>query len=498
VVLRGLDFGAALVVSGGMSDDLAWLDATAQAELVRARRVSPLELVDAAIARIERANPELNAVIHALFEQARAQARSPRLPDGPFHGVPFLLKDFFGLTEGDPIHFGTRFLRDIGFRAPHDSYLTRKLRAAGLVFVGRTNVPELGILPATEPDAYGPTRNPWNRAHSTGGSSGGSAAAVAAGLVPAAHANDGGGSIRIPASECGLVGLKPSRGRTSFGPDVGDALGGLAVEGTLTRSVRDTAALLDVVAGYMPGDPFAAPPPARPFLDEVGAPTGRLRIGLMTAAPAGATPVHPECVAAVERAARALAELGHAVEPSHPAALDDPEVGRHFAVIYAVQLAGTMLRFERVVGRALGAADVDPLNWTMAELGRALPVTQYLETVDFGGALTRALAAWWTSGFDLLLTPTLPEPPPPLGHFRPDPADPTVAGFRASAFSSFTSPFNLSGQPAVSLPLHWTPDGLPVGVQLVAAYGREDLLLRVAAQVERAAPWADRRPPIHT
>ncbi len=492
-----LDRDTRAVVSRDMPDDLSRLDAVAQAELVRTKQASPLELVEAAIARVERVNPKLNAVIHPLFDQARSLARSPALPDDAFRGVPFLAKDLFGHTEGDPMHGGTRFLRDMDFRAPHDSYLGAKFRRAGLVTIGRTNVPELGIRPTPEPDAYGPARNPWNPAHSTGGSSGGSAAAVAAGLVPAAHANDGGGSIRIPASECGLVGLKPSRGRTSFGPDLGEGVGGLAVEGVVTRTVRDTAALIDAVQGYMPGDPYTAPVPARPYRDEVGAAPGRLRVGLMAGSPAGATPVHAECVTAATRAARLLGDLGHTVEEAHPTALDDLEVGRHFSVMYAVQLVGTLGGIERIIGRTLTAAALDPLNWAMVELGRLISVGQYFETEDWMAGFTRRLAAWWTDGFDLLLTPTLPEPPPPLGHFTPEPDNPTVAGLRAGAFACFTSPFNMSGQPAISLPLHWTPDGLPVGVQLVAAYGREDVLLRVAAQLEQAAPWIDRRPPIH-
>jgi amidase len=480
-----------------MAEDLSRLDATAQAELVRTRKASPLELVDAAIDRIERVNPQLNAVIHRFFDRAREQARNDALPDGPFRGVPFLLKDLFGYTEGDPMHFGARFLKTIDFRVPHDSYLAAKLRAAGLVFLGRTNVPELGILPATEPDAYGATRNPWNPAHSTGGSSGGSAAAVASGMVPAAHANDGGGSIRIPASECGLVGLKPSRGRTSFGPDLGEGVGGLAVEGVVSRTVRDTAGLLDAMQGYMPGDPYTAPPPVRPYRTQVGASPGRLRVGVMTASPAGLTVVHPECVKATEQAARTLRELGHVVEDAHPAALDDFDMGRHFSVMYAVQLVGTMSAFEQFAGRALGPDDFDPFNWALSELGRKLPVAQYLETQGWIGGFTRRLAAWWADGFDLLVTPTLPEPPPPLGWFTPDASDPTLIGMRASGFACFTSPFNMSGQPGISLPLHWTPEGLPVGVQLVAAYGGEDVLLRVASQLEQAAPWKDRRPAIH-
>jgi amidase len=264
-----------------MADELATLDATAQADLVRRGELTPAELVDAAIARIERLNPQLNAVIIPTFERARAQARARDLPNGPFRGVPFLLKDIGAHLAGDPLHAGMRFLRDLKWVEKGDTYLAAKFRAAGCVFLGKTNTPELALLPTTEPESYGPSRNPWNTARSTGGSSGGAAAAVAAGMVPVAHATDGGGSIRIPASQCGLVGLKPSRGRTSLGPDVAERWGGLAVEHVVSRSVRDTAAMLDAAAGEMPGDPYVAPPAARPYATQVGADVGRLRIGLL-------------------------------------------------------------------------------------------------------------------------------------------------------------------------------------------------------------------------
>jgi amidase len=477
-----------------MAYDLAWLDATAQAELVRRGDASPAELVDAAIARIERANPALNAVIHPLFAQARAAAAAPA--DGPFRGVPLLLKDLMCMSAGDPIHMGTRFLRDLGMVAPHDSYLTGKFRRAGFVIVGRTNTPEIGTLPTTESDAYGPARNPWNTGHSTGGSSGGSAAAVAAGLVPAAHANDGGGSIRIPASACGVVGLKPSRGRTSFGPDMGEPLGGLACEGVVTRTVRDTAAILDAIAGAMPGDPYAAPAPARPWCEEVGVPPGRLRIGFMTTVSAGIAPLDPACRAAVEGAARALAGLGHSVEEAHPDALDDPETGQHFGVMYATHIARLLDLLGMIAGRPITRADVDPFNWMLAEMGRVASAPQYIATREWLDTYTRRMASWWADdGFDLLLTATLTRPPAPLGWFTPTPDNVLDVGMRATAYAAYTAPFNMTGQPAISLPLHWTADGLPVGVQLAAAYGREDVLIRVAAQLEAAMPWADRRPP---
>ena len=286
------------------------LDGIAQADLIHRREASPLELVDAAIAGIERVNPQLNAVITPLFEKARAQAKNGPLPDGPFRGVPFLLKDIACASAGDPIYNGMRLFRDARFVAPYDTYLAAKFKAAGFICVGKTNTPELGMNATTEPEAFGPTRNPWDLSRSTGGSSGGSAAAVSARMVAVAHANDAGGSIRIPASECGLVGLKPSRGRVSLGPDMGDGLHGLVIEGVVSRSVRDTASALDAIAGNMPGDPYAAPPQRRPFIQEVGAESGQLRIGVMRRTPHGGAPLHPDCVAAVEERRPAAAIAG--------------------------------------------------------------------------------------------------------------------------------------------------------------------------------------------
>jgi amidase len=476
-------------------DDLAWRDATAQAELVRRREVSAAELVDAAIARIAALNPRLNAVITPSFEKARAAARAHQLPDGPFRGVPFLLKDIGTHSAGDPFHAGMRFLRELGWTEPNDTYLAAKFRAAGFIFLGKTNTPELGLLPTTEPEAYGPTRNPWNLTRSPGGSSGGAAAAVAAGLVPAAHATDGGGSIRIPASHCGVVGLKPSRGRNSLGPDVGERWGGCAVENVVSRSVRDTAAILDAIAGPMPGDPYSAPPPARPFTAEVGTVPGRLHIGLMVRAPGG-MPVHPDCVAAAENAGRQLESLGHAVELSHPAALTDPENTRAFVTVVSAATARALQVWSEKTGKPIRREDVECLTWAMAEMGRQVSACDYLRAVESMHTQTRKIASWWAGGFDLLLTPTTAEPPPPLGTFS-SPVDDPLAGFlRAAPFGTFTSPFNCTGQPAISLPLGATDGHLPIGVQLVAAYGREELLIRIAAQLEQAQPWAQRRPSI--
>jgi len=358
-------------------------------------------------------------------------------------------------------------------------------------------VPELGPAPTTEPVAYGPTRNPWDTNRSPGGSSGGSAAAVAAGLVPVAHANDGGGSIRIPSSECGLVGLKPSRGRTSLGPDAGEGWGGLSVEHVVARSVRDTAAVLDAVAGYLPGDPYTAPPPARPFRDEAGGPPGRLRVGLLVKAPAGQAEVHPECATAARETARLLESLGHRVEESFPVALADDEVGRAAVTVITAATARDLAYWSERTGRKIGPGDVEPMTWAIAEMGRRVSASDYLHAIEYLHAHTRQVAAWWAEGFDLLLTPTLPEPPPRLGEFDPAPDDPLRGFTRGGAFVAFTMPFNVIGQPAISLPLYWSADGLPIGVQLGAAYGREDLLIRIAAQLEGARPWSGRRPPVH-
>jgi amidase len=472
-------------------------DATEQARLIRDGEASPSELVEEAIGRLERLNPELNAMIHPLVDQAR-DAAAANLPDGPFRGVPFLVKDISCYMEGVPVHEGMRALKEAGHVADHDMLLARRFRNTGFVTLGRTNVPELGILPTTEPAAYGATHNPWDLDHSPGGSSGGSAAAVAAGIVAAAHANDGGGSIRIPASHCGLVGLKPSRGRVSLAPDFGDLFAGLVIELAVTRSVRDTAAILDAVHGPAPGDPYAAPPPARPYVEEVGADAGHLKVGLMTTPPGGQFETHPECVAAVRNAATALEELGHHIEESHPAEMDVPELVANFIVRWTAAQDYNLKYWGSVIGRELGPDDVEPCTWALAEQGRSQTGGDFLLAIEEAQRSTRRLAAWWAEdGFDLLLTPTCAEPPPRLGEFEAPPDNPLAPLLRAIPFGTFTAGFNTTGQPAISLPLHMTRDGLPVGVQLVAAYGREDVLLRVAAQLEQARPWADRLPPVH-
>jgi amidase len=480
-----------------MSDALATLDATAQAELVRTGKASPLELVEGAIARIEKLNPTLNAVIHPLFEKARAQARAMEPGCGAFCGVPFLLKDLVAHSAGDPYTAGMSHLKRRGWQAREDTFLVQRLRAAGFVIVGKTNTPELGLVPTTEPIAFGPTKNPWDPTRSPGGSSGGSAAATASGMVAAAHANDGGGSIRIPASMCGLVGLKPSRGRVSLGPDAGESWAGFTAEFVVTRSVRDTARLLDVLAGPMVGDPYAAPPPQRPFSLEVAQTPGRLRVGVLAQTPRRAFALHGDCAAAVRAVGVLLESLGHRVEESYPKALDDPAIGGHVARVVAAWTARDLDVWGQRTGAPIAAQDVEPLTWEAAQIGRRITASEYIQAMDGAHAWTRGVAAWWEGGFDLLLSPTLAEPPPVLGEFTATPEQPFQGWARSGPFVAFTQPFNVTGQPAISLPLYCSAAGLPIGVQLVAAYGREDLLLRVAAQLESARPWAARRPPIY-
>lgn len=469
-------------------------DGLGMAEAVRSGAVSAAELVEASIERIERRNPSLNAVIHPLFEDARRRAREP-LPNGPFRGVPMLLKDLFCHTAGDPYHAGMRFLRDRQWRAKADTYLAARLRDAGFLFVGRTNVPELGPIPTTEPLAYGPTRNPWDLSRTPGGSSGGSAAAVAAGMVPLAHGNDGGGSIRVPASATGLFGLKPSRGRTSLGPDFGESWNGAVAEHVLTVSVRDSAAVLDAVSGWLPGDPYGAPPPSGPFLAEVGRPPGSLRIGLLADVPGGLAAVDPDCRAAVSDAVRLLESLGHRVEDAFPEALGNPEFQAHFTSVVMSWTAHDVEAWGREVGETVPLEELEPYTAQLVAGGRAIPATSLVASTVWLQGFTRRVAEWWKSGFDLLLTPTMACLPPRLGEMVSTIEDPLRGMMASVPMVAFTAPFNVTGQPAMSVPLFWNGSNLPVGVQLVGAYGREDLLFRLAAQLEEARPWAGRRPP---
>jgi amidase len=472
----------------GLAEQTRWMDATAQAHLVRSEQVKAVELVDAAIERVEALNPAVNAVVLEWFDHARSVvADGP--PGGPFHGVPFLLKDFMAAYAGQPVSNGNVRLRELAPRSPVDSAVVARFRAAGLVTLGRTNAPEFASQPTTEPKAWGATRNPWSPRHSAGGSSGGAAAAVAAGMVPFAHASDGSGSIRIPAACCGLVGLKPSRGRISAAP-LGDEAGP-AVELCVSRTVRDTAALLDAVHGPAVGDLVVAPPPRRPYVDELAADPAPLRIGVLDHAPGG-EPVHPDCADAVHDTALLLEELGHHVEIAYPPALADTTVDDTSEIGLAATspLAHSFRHLADVLGRALTAEDMEPVTWARLRRLRRTGAADFAHAHAVSARYRRAVVQWWADGHDLLLTPTTAEPAAPIGSFDDDLA--AVEDLTAR-YVAFTRPFNVTGQPAISVPAHWTSAGPPVGVQLVAAHGREDLLVAVAAQLERARPWAHRR-----
>jgi amidase len=475
--------------------DAAWLDATAQSNLVNSGEASPAELVDEAIARIEAVNPHLNAVIHERFDKARAEAAGD-LPHGPFRGVPLVVKDLGLTTEGDPYHVGMRALRDAGYVADHDSELAARFRRAGFVVVGRTNTPELGMTITTEPLAHGASHNPWNLDHSTGGSSGGSAAAVAAGLTAVGHANDGGGSIRIPAANCGLVGLKPTRGRVSQGPDHGETWAGATIDHAVTRTVRDSAAILDAIAGPAPGDPYTAPTPSRPFAEEVGVDPGSLRIGVLDHPPSPDVAADPICAEAVHAAARLLEGLGHKVEAAWPQAMGEQEFSFHFATIVATDFAADVEELAALIGKGIDSEQLEPGNQAYPAIAAGTTAVQYVQARRWIDSWHRRTEAWWSDAggdYDLLVSPVLNGPPPPLGWL----SDPDEGMTRLLTLMQYTAQWNMTGQPAISLPLHWSPDGLPIGVQFVAATGREDLLIRLASQLEQAQPWADRHPPTH-
>jgi amidase len=469
------------------------LDATAQAALVRKREATPLELIDAAIRRIEAVNPQLNAVVWERFEKAREEARSAQLPAGPFTGVPFLTKDLGGTTVGEPDSGGSRFLKENSYVASVTTELARRIKAAGFINLGRTNSPEFGAVPTTEPLAWGPTRNPWDVTRTAAGSSGGSCAAVASLMVPVAHGSDGGGSIRLPAAACGVIGLKPTRGRINMWPST-EWLTPVSVQGFQTRTVRDLAGCMDFASGSLPGDPMPAPAPARSYVSEVGANPGKLRIGLMNRLPAAIDgTLHDQCQLAVEQTGRLLESLGHHVDQAHPEILDDPKTPTIFNRVWPVRLLSALQSFERKLGKRAGPDNLDPDTLYWLDRGRGVSATDYLLALEDMDAFTRTFAAWWHSGFDVLVTPVTGTVTPKLGALGLDAARLKFT----SLWWPFTAWFNMAGQPAISLPLHWTSDGMPVGVQLGAAYAREDVLIRLAAQLEQAQPWSARLPAIH-
>jgi len=460
------------------------------AGLVRKGEVTPAELVEAVIERIERVNPDLNAVVTKMYDEAR-QIAAGILPEGPFRGVPFLLKDLQAAYEGVKMTAGSRYLRD--FIPNGDSELVKRYKQAGLIVVGKTNTPEFGIMPTTEPELFGATRNPWDVTRSTGGSSGGSAAAVAAGIVPVAHANDGGGSIRIPASCCGIFGLKPTRGRNPLGPHFGDVFGGLVAEHVVSRTVRDSAAMLDATSGPEPGDPYCAPAPARPFSREVGADPGRLRIAWTTKTMTG-VPVHEDCVAAVEDAVKLCSELGHEVIEDAPQ-LDGNMLTQAFMCLWASGNAWMIDSMSYAVGRHPEPDELEPLTRVLVEMGRQQTAPAYLMSVQVLQSYGRRIALFMEN-YDVMLTPTLAEPPAPLGTFD-SPADDPLAGMRrAAGFVPFTPICNATGQPAMSVPLYWNAAGLPIGTHFIGRFGDEATLFRLAAQFESARPWAGKYPKV--
>jgi amidase len=482
------------------------LDALALAELVARRQVAPLEVLEAALERADARNPRLNAVVARYDDEARARARGP-LPSGPLSGVPFLLKDLLATWKGHPLTGSSRLLE--GWVPPEDSEVVRRFLHAGLVVFGQTNTPELGILGTTEPELRGPTRNPWDPRRSAGGSSGGAAAAVAARIVPAAHGNDSGGSLRIPASACGAVALKPTRGRVSLAPR-GEYLCGLTVEGVVTRSVRDAAAFLDALSGPVPGDPYAAAVPPRPFAAELATPPGPLRIAV-THAPFFGRTTAPECREAVYEAARLLARLGHEVVEAHPAFSRDALV-HAYMVALAATVAADVAEAARLTGRRAARPLVELETWALVAGGRVLRAEDLVLAQREMHRAARQVGAFFEE-HDVLVTPTTAHPALPLGALAPRPLErvalAAVARLRSRALlerlfaeiggRSFeatgnTMLFNQTGQPAVTLPLHATAEGVPVGVQLVARTGEEATLLRLSAELERARPWAGRAP----
>ena len=465
-------------------------DALGLAELIAQKQIKPEEALEAAIERIEATNPKINAVVQKQYDDARA-AITAGLPNGPLRGVPYLLKDLYTWQKGARVGNGSRIYD--AFVADHDFTLVERYKAAGLVILGRTNTPEFGLNAATEPVVNGPTRNPWNLGRSAGGSSGGGAAAVAAGMVPAAHGTDGGGSIRIPAANCGLFGLKPNRARNPAGPDVGEGWSGLACGHAITRTVRDSAALLDASSGPAAGDPYWAPPPSRPFLLEVGDEPGKLRIAVMKKA-VGGVAVHPECVKGVESVAKLCAELGHHVVEAAPD-FDFAALRWAMAVIIAANVRNALDYRLEVLKREQRQGDVERITELWAEQARKMTARDYAQTVVIVHGVGRRFGAFFRD-HDLLLSPTLAEPPLPLGSTDMMGNDLDAYNERLFRLIPFTPQFNVSGGPAASLPLHWTEDGLPVGIQLGADFGNEALLFRIAAQLEAARPWKDKRPPI--
>jgi amidase len=492
-----------------MADLVPHDDATALAERVRKGEVHPTELVDQAIAAIEKVNPQLNAVVHQMYDKARTAAKGP-LPEGPFRGVPFVVKDLDGWLAGEPFTQSSRMSKD--FVPPFDAEIITRMKQTGVVIVGKTNTPELGLLGVTEPELRGPARNPWNPEHTPGGSSGGTAAIVASRAVPFGHGGDGGGSIRIPASACGLFGLKPTRGRNPLGPAVGEGWGGYVQQGVLTRSVRDCAAMLDATQGPDVGAPHAAPPRERPYVEEIRRAPRKLRIAFSTGSLFGRE-THADVKAAVNDAAALCASLGHELEET-PLQVDREALVAAYLTQVAVGAAIGIEDTARWVGRAATPADFEPATWMLAQIGRKLPAIELQRARDVVQTAGRELGRWFQQ-YDLFLNGTLAYPPIKIGELAPKPVeraaltalrvvspkfvlDKLLASLGANALEKTpnTQLANQTGVPAMSVPLYWNAAGLPIGVQFTAPFGDEATLFQLAAQLEAARPWAGRIPPI--
>lgn len=463
-------------------------DTIGLADLIRRRQISAEEVLEEAIARVESRDRGVNAVVTRCYDEARAAIRAG-LPDGPFHGVPFLLKDLHALYTGTVTSNGCRFFRDN--RADHDTELVARYKRGGLVIFGKTNTPEFGLTITTEPLLLGATRNPWSVEHSSGGSSGGAAAAVAAGVVPAAHASDGGGSIRIPASCCGVFGLKPTRGRNPHGPDRGEGWSGMSTEHVVSRSVRDSAAILELTCGPDTGAPYFAVPPLRPFADELGVQPGSLRIAFAARTPAGEK-VAGDCEQALMETARLLESLGHRLEEAALGFVPE-ELGPGFRTVIAGNIRVGIDAYAEKIGRTPSPQEFERITWMFYEAGAKASAADYARSVQAIHRTGRLVGRFFER-YDLLLTPTLPRPPAKLGVFDMNTEDPESYARSTALFTAFTAPFNASGNPAMSLPLHWNAAGLPIGIQIAGRYGDEATLFRVAHQLEQARPWFDRRP----
>jgi amidase len=464
--------------------DLPFLPALEQADLVRTKQISPTELVNEYLERIEKFDQTLNSYVTLLGEQALDQAAeaerrlgSDDLP--PFHGVPISIKD---LNEVAGVRTTSSTKTHADRVAQEDDSTVRRIKESGFIIMGKTNTPEFGLFPMTESELNGVCRNPWDTDRTPGGSSGGAAAGVAAGLAPIAQGSDGGGSIRIPSSCCGLFGIKPSRGRVSSAPKMGESLSGLSTNGPIARTVADAAAMLDVIAGYETGDPYWAPEPERPFAQEVGADPGRLRVAFTAENPLG-SPVDPDCLAALQSTCELLQSLGHTVEEAKPE-WDDPNASSFFVTIWATL----------TVPYGIPSDQMEPLNRTLTELAESTPSTKFVESKNGIHKLSREIVAFWDE-FDLLVTPTLALPPIPVGWIHEE-EDPWQQFVRSGLFAAFTPIVNLTGQPAVSVPLYWNEAGLPIGTQIVGRPADEATLFRISAQLEEARPWAERRPPV--